>query len=129
MTHTHNKADYIGILGSVLCIIHCLAMPALAMGTAFTPNHHIHVGFVSLDYLFILMNGIAVYFATKGHKSILLKILLWGALTIFAVSLIFENRHYMFHWLGYIGSILLITGHFINLYICQIAARIKLKVS
>ncbi|MCF0058349.1 MerC domain-containing protein [Dyadobacter sp. CY356] len=129
MTHSHNKADYIGILGSVLCIIHCIAVPALAMGTAFTDNHHTYIGFISLDYIFILINGIAVYFATKDHKSILLKMLLWGALLIFAVSLIFEGRHYIFHWLGYIGSILLIAGHFINLYICQIAPRIKLKIS
>lgn len=129
MTHSHNKADYIGILGSVLCIIHCIAMPALAMGTAFGHKQHMHIGFVSLDYLFILVNGAAVYFATKGHKSISLKILLWTALLIFAFSLIFENRHYLFQWLGYIGSGLLIVGHAVNVYHCQIAPRLKLRVS
>jgi hypothetical protein len=104
-------------------------MPALAMGTTFTHNHHMHIGFISLDYFFILINGIAVYFATKNHKLLSLRILLWSALLVFAVSLIFEGRHFIFQWLGYLGSVLLITGHFINLYICQIAPRIKLKVS
>ena len=129
MTHSHNKADYVGILGSVLCIIHCVAMPALAVSTSFTHNHHMHIGFLSLDYFFILINGIAVYFATKNHKSLSLRIFLWSALLIFAVSLIFEGRHDLFQWLGYLGSVLLIAGHFINLYICQIAPRVKLKIS
>jgi len=88
-----------------------------------------HIGFISLDYFFILINGIAVYFATRNHKSLLLRIFLWSALLIFAVSLIFEGRHDLFQWLGYLGSVLLIAGHFINLYICQIAPRVKLKIS
>jgi hypothetical protein len=127
MTHSHNKADYIGILGSMLCIIHCIAMPALAMGSALTHNHHMHLGFISLDYFFILVNALAVYFATKNHKSLALRSFLWCALLLFAVSLIFEGRHYVFQWLGYLGSFLLIAGHFINLYNCQIAPRIKLR--
>jgi hypothetical protein len=68
-SHSHGKADYIGILGSVLCIIHCLLMPALAFGSSYA-SHHEHVGMLSLDYFFILINGIAVYYATRNHKSI-----------------------------------------------------------
>lgn len=128
-SHTHNKADYIGILGSVLCIVHCLAMPALAFGSSFGHDHHAHVGFLSLDYFFILINAAAVYFATRGHKSLLVKLLLWGALLIFAVSLIFEEQHVAFQWLGYFASALLITGHLINVYLCQFASRLKFKVS
>jgi hypothetical protein len=126
--HSHSKADYIGILGSVLCIVHCLLMPALAFGTTVTSHHH-HAGFISLDYLFILINGIAVYYATKNHKSVAVRTILCGALTVFSVSLILEAVHPIFTWLGYAGSALLIIGHFANLYICQIAPRMKWKVS
>lgn len=126
--HAHGKADYIGILGSVLCIIHCLLVPALAFGTTLSQDHHVHTGLISLDYLFILINGVAVYYATRDHKSLPVRILLWGALLIFSVSLIFENSHSAFTWLGYVGSGLLITGHLINLYICQIAPRLKFKL-
>ncbi|NIJ51527.1 MerC domain-containing protein [Dyadobacter arcticus] len=125
--HSHTKADYIGILGSVLCIIHCMLMPALAFGSI--ASHHAHTGLRSLDYVFIVINGLAVYYATRSHKSLPLGILLWGALTLFSTSLIFEGRHQVFSWLGYAGSALLIVGHFINLYICQIAPRLKMKVS
>ncbi|MCF2491156.1 MerC domain-containing protein [Dyadobacter sp. CY347] len=126
--HSHSKADYIGILGSVLCIVHCLLMPALAFGTTMTA-HHDHAGLISLDYLFILINGVAVYFATKNHKSVAVRTILWGSLALFSVSLIFEAAHPVFTWLGYIGSGLLIIGHLINLYICQIAPKMKWKVS
>ncbi|MCF2444385.1 MerC domain-containing protein [Dyadobacter sp. CY345] len=129
ISHTHNKADYIGILGSVLCIVHCIAMPVLALGSTFGHDHHAHIGFISLDYLFILINAVAVYFATRGHKKSFVNLFLWVALAIFAVSLIFEERNIVFQWLGYLGSALLITGHLINLYICQIAPQPKLKVS
>ncbi|MCF0052914.1 MerC domain-containing protein [Dyadobacter sp. LJ53] len=126
--HSHSKADYIGILGSVLCIVHCLLMPALAFGTTMTA-HHDHAGLISLDYLFILINGVAVYFATKNHKSVAVRAILWGSLALFSVSLIFEAAHPAFVWLGYIGSALLIIGHLLNLYICQIAPKMKWKVS
>jgi len=127
--HTHNKADYVGILGSVLCILHCIAMPMLALGSSLGHDHHEHIGFISLDYFFILLNLIAVYFATREHKSLLVRVLLWSALSIFAVSLIFEERSIIFQWLGYFGSALLIIGHLVNLYFCQTAQQPKFKVS
>jgi hypothetical protein len=91
-------------------------------------THHSHPGLISLDYIFILINGVAVYYATRNHQSLPLRILLWGALTIFSTSLILEGKHDAFTWLGYAGSGLLIIGHLINLYVCQIAPRLKKAV-
>jgi len=102
-------------------------VPALALGSSVATHNHAHIGLISLDYLFILVNGIAVYFATRDHRSLGIRVLLWGALVIFSVSLIFEGRHQVFSWLGYVGSGLLIVGHLINLYICQIAPRLRFR--
>ncbi|QRR03507.1 MerC domain-containing protein [Dyadobacter sandarakinus] len=127
-SHSHNKADYVGIAGSVLCIIHCLLVPAaVAFGSGFGHVHHADFSLLSLDMLFILINGLAVFYATRDHKSVPVRILLWGGLLVFSVSLIFESRLPVFSWLGYAGSALLIIGHFANLYICQIAPRLKYK--
>jgi hypothetical protein len=84
---------------------------------------------LSLDYFFILINGIAVYYATRNHKSLPVRIILWGALVLFSTSLILEGKHVIFAWLGYAGSALLIIGHLLNLYICQIAPKLKVRVS
>lgn len=127
-THAHGKADYIGILGSILCIIHCLVVPALTFGSTLLYSHDTHAGLLSLDYLFILINGIAVFYAARGHQSLPIRLLLWGALALFSVSLIFEGTHPIFSWLGYAGSVLLITGHLLNIYICRLVPR-KFKVS
>ena len=125
--HSHSKADYLGILGSVLCIIHCLLVPALAFSSTMATHSHSHIGLLSLDYLFIIINGIAVYYATREHGAMAVRVLLWSALALFSVSLLLEGRHQVFTWLGYAGSGLLIIGHLINLYICQIAPRLKWK--
>lgn len=127
--HSHNnKADYIGITGSILCIIHCLLVPAISIGSSLERMHTHQAGLLSLDLLFIAINGIAVFYATKDHKSLPLRIFLWGALGIFSISILFESHSPVFIWLGYLGSGLLIIGHMINLYICQIAPRLKFKL-
>ncbi len=125
-THSHNKADYIGILGSVLCIIHCILLPAVTFGVSLGHAHTHNSGLFSLDLLFILINAVAVYYATKTHASAGLKMLLWSGLGIFAISILLESFSHVFIWLGFLGSGMLITGHFYNLFVCQIAPRLKM---
>ncbi len=117
--HTHGKADYIGIAGSLLCLVHCLLTPALAVGSSLTTHHHLAAGMINLDYFFILINGVAVYFATRDHKVTGLRLFLWSSLLLFSVALLLENVSPVFSVLGYIGSGLLIAGHFYNLIYCR----------
>lgn len=119
--HTHGKADYMGIAGSVLCLIHCLATPALALGSSFFAHNHEAghgVGF-NFDYIFILVNGLAVHFAAREHKLPLLRLFLWGSWLLFSVSLLLEKSHPFFQIMGYVGSGLLIAGHGYNLIYCR----------
>lgn len=127
-THTHNKADYVGIFGSILCIIHCLLLPAVSLGSTLSHGHSHQSGLLSLDFLFILINAIAVFYATKSHPARGLKLFLWVALGLFSMSILLEGHNSLFVWLGYVGSGLLIIGHFYNLFVCQIAPRLKLRV-
>jgi len=115
--HTHGKADYIGVAGSVLCLVHCLITPALALGSSLSVNHHTAGG--GLDYLFILVNGLAVFFATRNHRSPALRLFLWGSFALFSVSLLLEHDFAEFQLLGYVGSGLLIIGHLYNLIYCR----------
>lgn len=116
----HGKADYIGIAGSILCLLHCLVTPVLALGTTLASDHHTAVaGFVNLDYIFIIINGAAIYMATRDHKLSALRVFLWSSFALFAVSLLFENHNPVFEVLGYVGSGLLIAGHAFNLLYCR----------
>lgn len=116
-SHSHGKADYIGVAGSILCLVHCLITPALALGSSLSVNHH--TAGSGLDFVFILVNGLAVYFATREHRSPALRAFLWTAFAIFSVSLLLEHTYESFRVLGYVGSGLLILGHLYNLIYCR----------
>ncbi len=117
LDHSHGKADYVGIAGSVLCLIHCLVTPALALGGSLSAHDHATGGL--LNYFFIFFNGIAVYFATRDHKIPALRLLLWASFALFSFSLILENIDPDFRFMGYLGSTLLIAGHVYNLVYCK----------
>ena len=120
--HSHDKADLVGISGSVLCLVHCLLSPALLLGSSLASEHthHVHgAAFAQLDWVFIVINGLAVYYATKGHSSSPLRLFMWFSFGIFAISLLLEEAQPLFAWAGYGGSGLLIIGHLYNLIKCK----------
>jgi len=112
------KADYIGITGSVLCIIHCLATPILLMTSALLRNDAVRTSYLSLDYLFIGINIAAVYFATR-HAPSRIRTLLWGFLSLFAVALLLEDVSEIFEYLAYAASTGLVLTHLANLRFCR----------
>lgn len=122
--HAHGKADYIGVAGSVLCLVHCLITPALALGSSLSINHH--AAGSGLNFVFILVNGLAVYFATREHRSPALRLFLWASFALFSVSLLLEHNMAGFRILGYVASGLLIAGHLYNLIYCR-ASRVILE--
>ena len=110
------KADYIGIMGSVLCIIHCMAAPVMVMTAGFLRNDTtLRTGFLGLDYVFIAINIAAVYFATRHHTSTAIRAALWGFLSLFAVSLLLETASPLFDYTAYFASAGLVITHLINL--------------
>lgn len=109
------KADYIGITGSVLCLIHCMITPVLLMTTTALRHEHLHIGYLSLDYVFIGVNVAAVYFATKNNRSMPVKRALWGFLILFAIGIVFENVSEGFQLLGYAASAGLVMTHLVNI--------------
>lgn len=110
-----SKADYIGITGSVLCIIHCLITPVLLMSTALLKNDPLRFGYLSLDYVFIGVNIVAVYFATRHYAHPVIKRALWGFLAVFAVAIILEDVNELFDYVGYVASAGLVFTHLINI--------------
>ncbi|MGA0557606.1 MerC domain-containing protein [Larkinella sp. VNQ87] len=111
----NKRADYIGISGSVLCIIHCLITPVLLVSSSFLANDTVRVGFLSLDYLFIGVNILAVYFATRHFTTPAIKIGLWFFLSVFAVAILLEDVNESFEYLGYAASLGLVTTHLVNI--------------
>ncbi|MFC5410053.1 MerC domain-containing protein [Larkinella bovis] len=111
----NRKADYIGISGSVLCIIHCLITPVLLVSSSFLTNDTVRVGFLSLDYLFIGVNMLAIYFTTRHFTTPTIKYSLWFFLSVFAVAILLEDVSESFEYLGYAASLGLILTHLTNI--------------
>ncbi|MFD2570054.1 MerC domain-containing protein [Spirosoma soli] len=109
------KADYIGITGSVLCIIHCLVTPVLLMTTTVLQDEKLRFGYLSLDYVFIIVNILAVYSATRHYASPIVKKSLWGFLALFTAALLLEEASPVFEYLAYIASAGLVMTHLVNI--------------
>ncbi|CCG98328.1 hypothetical protein FAES_0314 [Fibrella aestuarina BUZ 2] len=110
------KADYIGITGSILCIIHCLAAPALVVTSNLLQRDGVlQAGFLGLDYAFIAVNIVAVYFATRQHTTPAIRFALWAFLALFGVCLLLEDVSPVFEYVAYAASAGLVTSHLLNL--------------
>lgn len=120
MVHLLQKrADLIGITGSVLCIIHCLITPVLIMTSTLLQHDTLRLGFLSLDYLFIGVNVVAVWSASR-HTSSTIARFLWLFLGLFATGLLLEEVHQGFEYLAYAASLGLVITHLLNIRYCRI---------
>lgn len=109
------KADYIGITGSILCLIHCMVTPVVLLTSSLLQNSTLRIGYLSLDYVFIGINIIAVYFATRHYAHPVIKRSLWGFLALFSLSLVLEDASPIFEYIAYVASAGLVISHFLNI--------------
>ena len=121
ITRKINRSDIMGALASGLCAIHCGLTPLLFFAAQpvleSTVDGHSHgsIWWGALDYVFLILSLVAVYFSAKHthHKEI--KWVLWIAWSIFAIGLLSEPFHLSYgKWLMYIGSAVLIIAHLKN---------------
>jgi hypothetical protein len=109
------KSDWVGILSSLGCLIHCLALPALfyvfrLSGEAYPLLHH-----RLLDYSFAVLATIAVVSSVRKSASRLVRGVLTGALLFFIGGILLEEYANYANILLHIGSLGLITGHTLNI--------------
>ncbi|WP_084203508.1 MerC domain-containing protein [Psychroserpens damuponensis] len=108
-----NWADKLGAISALLCIVHCLAVPALlTMGMSFI-SHPI------IAYLFIAIAFFSIFKATKKHFLKPISIFLWIAFIGFVTSMFLENQAKVFEYTMFLFSVLIILGHLYNLRYCS----------
>ncbi|WP_019991470.1 MerC domain-containing protein [Rudanella lutea] len=112
------RADYLGITGSVLCIIHCLITPMAVMTSTLLNHDTLRIGFLSLDYLFIGINIVAVWSASR-HTSGPIRVALWSFLALFAAGLLLEDISPIAEYLAYAASLGLVVTHLANIRHCR----------
>lgn len=133
------NSDFIGAISAFLCIIHCAIVPILMgihsfyyagdlVASTHVEHNHAHehtspTSFIdiingshwhTLDYFFIVITLIAVYFATRKSVVLWISTGLWSAATLFVVSILLADTITGIHYLAYFASALLIVFHFLN---------------
>jgi hypothetical protein len=103
-------ADKLGAISAFLCIIHCLAVPALlTLGVSFI-EHPV------IAYLFMGIAFVSIFNATKGNSRSKVSIILWTGFIGFVACLILEEHGEIYEYGMYVFSITIIAGHLYNLY-------------
>jgi len=112
LNHSHDK---IGIWSSALCIVHCLAVPAVL---AFTNGFdlHDHVWWDVLQVAFILVGFWAVRHAVKHINFQWLKLMFWSTFAVLIAS-VFLHHSTLGEIMNYGAASLLIILHSLNLYL------------
>ncbi len=125
------NSDIIGALSAFVCIIHCAIVPILMAFHSFhyvgdaLASHDYHAGhshssifehshWHSLDYFFIVITLVAVYFATRKSVVSWISVSLWSAASLFVISILLKETVAETEYIAYLASGLLIIFHFLN---------------
>jgi len=107
-------SDYLGMSGSVLCLIHCIAPQLIMLGSigvglgSFFASGWWHLGFWITCFLAVWQSSrVSVYSAVK--------VFLWASFLIFTAGVMYEWIADVENWVSYAGSFLLIVAHITNL--------------
>ncbi|MGE0174879.1 MAG: MerC domain-containing protein [Oligoflexales bacterium] len=116
-----NGMDLLGIGLSILCIIHCFAMPVILIVSPFyhlvLDNLHFH------QNLFVVLLGIALWSLYRGFRSHQNQnVLIYGAIGLFILLLVAMIPHshntyenVLISGFNSLGSVLLVVAHVLNL--------------
>ena len=102
------NSDLIGIGSSVLCIVHCLLLPVLILAGSLAGDTH---RWAWLDYLFILLATLAVFYSTRQLKSAWLRRGLWLTLPVFGGAVVLHEHHPAALYISIASSLLLVVFH------------------
>lgn len=117
------KSDLLGTYASTLCLIHCLATPLLfiAQSCTVTCCEATPVWWKSIDYLFLVISCLAIYWSTTATSLKWIKKALW--LSWCALAFVIINEKVALLPLPeasiYIPAIALIGLHLYNRNYCK----------
>jgi|AntAceMinimDraft_12_1070368.scaffolds.fasta_scaffold82207_2 hypothetical protein len=124
LSKRNTQSDILGTLSSGLCAIHCTLTPLLLIANpvleSVTDVHGHGEGLWWLiDYLFLGLSFLAVWYSAKNSTNATIRKVLWAAWLLFFIGVLSEAFHYSYAlWFIYIGSIGLIIAHIQNYRYC-----------
>ena len=118
----HNNSDTIGVFTSLVCSIHCFATPILFVAQSGLLSSNIQpLWWESINYIFIALSFISVYYSAKNTSENIMKPILWVC-WLFFVSVILNEMIELTkipELFSYVSAFSLAYAHVYNLKYCQ----------
>ena len=118
----HNNSDTIGVFTSLVCSIHCFATPILFVAQSGLLSSNIQpLWWESINYIFIVLSFIAIYYSAKNTSENIMKPILWVC-WLFFVSVILNEMIELTRipeLFSYVSAFSLAFVHVYNLKYCQ----------
>ena len=115
MTTDSSRLDAVGITLSLLCLLHCLALPLTATGAlAWAASEHIHAGLTVTLAAVVLVVAIPGY---RRHRQAAIPIVLTIGVVLLVGAVLFDSTigEMGETILTVLGSGALVVGHILNL--------------
>ena len=118
-------SDLLGVSASGLCAIHCALAPVLfasrpVLESSLAEHGHGPGFWALLDYLFLILSLLAVWFSARHTINKRIKVIFWVSWLVFTVGLLSESFHFeQGKWFMYLGSIALVVAHSYNHRYCK----------
>ena len=117
------NSDYIGASPSGLCMLHCFATPLIFLSQSAAINISLDITFLwySLNYMFLLISFIAIYYSVKNSSNFLVKVLLYLFWLLLSALIINEGLSIfpVPELYTYISAFSLSSLHIYNLKYCR----------
>ena len=115
--------DNVGIIAGTLCMIHCISTPFLFIAKACSSVccADAPVWWQLIDYAFLIISFIAIYFITKKSTLSWIKITFWISWFLLLLTLLNHTFRIISlpEYLIYIPASAIIILHFYNLKFCK----------
>lgn len=115
---TSLKGDHMGMFTSILCALHCSAVPVfvslgLVSGAGHAHNHYVDLFLATTGLVIALYTLVKDYMLHRSSFPIMLA--LGGFLILFTSILYFENTA-----MNIMGGLLVAAAHFLNLRVSKV---------
>lgn len=129
-TKINTTSDLMGAIASGICLIHCIATPFIFVAHASVSEHAHHAhehGHGSpewwnvIDYLFLVISLVAIYFTAKNTPVKWMPIALYGCWAVLAFIILNEKFHFFHldHAAIYFPALALVGLHLYNRNQCE----------
>ncbi len=114
----HRHSDHLGILSSIICLIHCMVGPVAVGATTHFHEHshaHAHGSHLMWDFVFLGFGLVAVWFSSRHTHEWWMKAWLWVSFSLLGTVLLLGKDSELLVILAYTSSAGLVAGHIARL--------------